>query len=289
MATRLPAGYGWANRELQLPFTPDTPMDGASIAKTFTAAGLLLLSDEKRLDLNDPVAAHLSAFPYPNHRVIDLLTHAAGLPDYEWFDTLVVAGEPRTNDTHLGAMAQRRPALPFAPGAAFAYDNVAYDMAAMVIERVAGTSYAEFISTRFARPLRLVTSCAPPASPTGARVPGAIGGAGRMGAERRVRPKDFTARITSGVSAVDSTLGSWLSGLMGRGRCAALTPGRLADGSDTGSLSAAVRLGRWCAALLHWHHNGFTASRMRTTPVTVRGVGRERHATGPLLSPCRAH
>jgi len=256
------AGYGWANRELQLPFTPDTPMDGASIAKTFTAAGLLLLSDEKRLDLNDPVAAHLSAFPYPNHRVIDLLTHAAGLPDYEWFDTLVVAGEPRTNDTHLGAMAQRRPALPFAPGAAFAYDNVAYDMAAMVIERVAGTSYAEFISTRFARPLRLNTFVRPArfADWVGARTRGYRRVPGGWELNDAYDLEGFYGADNIYVSAVD--LQRWAAGyrgLMGEGPMRrALTPGRLVDGSDTG-----ISVGSWYVSAdgaqryYTGHHNGF--------------------------------
>jgi CubicO group peptidase (beta-lactamase class C family) len=49
------AGFGFADIDRRIPFTPDTPIDGASIAKTFTAAALLMLAHERRVDLEAPV------------------------------------------------------------------------------------------------------------------------------------------------------------------------------------------------------------------------------------------
>lgn len=147
------AGFGFADRERQVPFTPDTPTDAASIAKTFTAAGVLLLASEGKLDLEAPVRAVLPEFPHAETRVRHLLSLSAGLPDYEWFDARAPQGQPRSNAGHLALIADAGIAPRFAPGTRFAYDNAAYDVAAMVIERASSTTYAKFVAERFLDPL----------------------------------------------------------------------------------------------------------------------------------------
>ena len=79
-------GFGEADRERGLPFTPATPGDGGSIAKTFAAAAIHLLAAEGRLGLDDPVASHVPEFPHGATRVRHLLVHSVGLPDYDFFD-----------------------------------------------------------------------------------------------------------------------------------------------------------------------------------------------------------
>jgi CubicO group peptidase (beta-lactamase class C family) len=154
-------GFGFADIERQLPFTPDTPTDGASMAKTFTAAALLMLVNEGRIDLETPVRSILPEYPHARTRVRHLLAHSAGLVDYEWLDLRVTPGEPRTNLSHLALVARDAPEPNFEPGSAFSYDNVAYDVAAMVIERSSGLSYAEVIAQRFSRPLKLAAFVRP--------------------------------------------------------------------------------------------------------------------------------
>lgn len=155
------AGFGWADVERQVPFTPDTPTDGASIAKTFTAAALLLLAHEGRLDLDTPVRSILPQYPHAQTRVRHLLAHSAGLFDYDWLDTRVTPGQPRTNASHLALVARDAPVPNFEPGSAFSYDNVAYDVAAMVGERRTGLAYAQLINERFSRPLGLAAFVRP--------------------------------------------------------------------------------------------------------------------------------
>lgn len=155
------AGFGWADVERQLPFTPDTPTDGASMAKTFTAAALLMLADEGRVDLETPVRDILPDYPHARTRVRHLLAHSAGLFDYDWLDQRVEQGQRRTNASHLALVARDAPVPRFEPGSAFTYDNVAYDVAAMVIERRSGRSYAEVIAERFSRPLGLAAFVRP--------------------------------------------------------------------------------------------------------------------------------
>lgn len=149
------AGFGLADITRQRPFTPDTPTDGASIAKTFTAAALLMLVEEGRLGLETPVHELLSAYPHRRTRVRHLLAHSAGLPDYEWLDSRVTPDQPRTNAGHLALVARDAAAPGFEPGTAYAYDNLAYDVAALLIERCTGLPYAEVVAQRFFRPLGL--------------------------------------------------------------------------------------------------------------------------------------
>ncbi|MFN0178562.1 MAG: serine hydrolase domain-containing protein [Gemmatimonadales bacterium] len=154
-------GFGFADVERRVPFTPATPTDGASIAKTFTATALLLLAGEGRIDLEARVREFLPTFPHAATRVRHLLAHSAGLPSYEWLDSRVTPDEPRTNASHLAVVARDAPTPSFPPGTSFEYDNVAYDVAAMVVERVTDSSFADLVTARFSRPLGLETFVRP--------------------------------------------------------------------------------------------------------------------------------
>lgn len=150
------AGFGWADVERRSPFGPDTPMDGASLAKPFTATALLMLAHEGRLDLDAPVSSLVPNYPHRATRLRHLIAHSAGLPDYGWFDPpRSPEGSVRTNASHLGLLAREAPPPAFLPGSAYQYDNLAFDVAAMAIEKVTGQPYPEVIAQRFFRPLGL--------------------------------------------------------------------------------------------------------------------------------------
>ena len=103
------AGFGFAEFARRVPFTPDTRTDGASMAKTFTAAALLQLAAEQRDDLDAPVRGILPECLHPTTRVRHLLVHSAGLPNYEWFDSRVPKGEVRTNGRDLALVTRGAP------------------------------------------------------------------------------------------------------------------------------------------------------------------------------------
>lgn len=147
-------GFGFANVEEGVLFTPDTPTWCASIAKTFTAASVLMLADEGLVDLDAPVSKYLEGFPYDRISVRHLLAHNSGLlPTAIYFAVGAPEGAERTNDLLLSILAEHRPPLPFAPGTAFQYSNAAYDLAALLIERVSGESYPDFLEVRIFEPL----------------------------------------------------------------------------------------------------------------------------------------
>ena len=76
-------GYGLANIELEVPVTPDTIFQSGSVGKQFTAAGILLLAEEGKLKLDDPLALHFPSAPASWHRITirHLLTHTSGISD----------------------------------------------------------------------------------------------------------------------------------------------------------------------------------------------------------------
>lgn len=156
--------FGMANREAGLPFAPDIPSDGGSLAKTFTAAGIALLVAEGRVDLEAPVARYVPAYPHAGTTVRRLLDHSNGLPPYyEFFDPYFAAGEVRTTDALLAVVAKHAPTPSFPPGSRFEYSNLGFDTAALVIERASGLSYADFVRVRFFEPLGMRDAFARPA------------------------------------------------------------------------------------------------------------------------------
>lgn len=157
-------GFGQASHEPAVAFTPQTPSDGGSLAKTFTAAGLWWLVHEGRLTMSQPVQAFVPEYPHAGVTVGQLLAHSNGLaPDYAVLDKHFTPGQARSTTAWLKIAGQDAPAPTFAPGTRFEYSNLAYDAAALVIERVSGQSYADFVRERFFQPHGLVHSFARPA------------------------------------------------------------------------------------------------------------------------------
>ncbi len=258
------AGFGFADMERRVPFTPDTPTDGASIAKTFTAAALLMLAQERRVDLEAPVAGLVPGYPHAATRVRHLLAHSAGLNDYDWLDPpRSPASEPRTNASHMALVARDLPQPNFAPGSAFTYDNVAYDMAALVAERVSGQDYPALMAQRFFKPLGLASTFVRPAR--FADWPGPRTRGYRRTAEGW---KDHDAHDLEGFHGAANIYPSardlqrWMAGYRravgSEVYRAAMAPARLDDGRATG-----ISLGSWFVSAdgtrryYTGHHNGF--------------------------------
>jgi CubicO group peptidase (beta-lactamase class C family) len=149
---------GWGVRELGKPAKVDehTLFAIASNTKAFTAASLSMLADEGKLSLDDRVTDHLPWFrmsdPYvtADMRVRDLLTHRSGL-GLGAGDLLFWPG----SDYRTGDVVRRLKDVPLKTGLRerYAYDNILYAAATLVIEQVSGQPYAQFLQQRFFDPL----------------------------------------------------------------------------------------------------------------------------------------
>ena len=129
------------------PVDLNTPFYVASVGKMFTAAAILTLADEGAIDIGAPIARYLNHLPdYMSAvTVSQLLTHSAGLLDH--YD---VGGEDRTySNADVLEILQQGDSLLFEPGTRASYSNSGYVLLSMLVETVTGTSFAEFLETRF--------------------------------------------------------------------------------------------------------------------------------------------
>lgn len=157
-------GIGMANVAADAAFTPDTASDGASLAKTFTAAALWLLVVEGRVSLDARVVTYLPEFPHADTTVRHLISHSNGLPpDYAFFDPHFTPGTVRTTRALLEVVAREAPAPSFTPGTRFEYSNLGFDVTALIVESVSGQDYETFLRERFFGPLGMTATFARPA------------------------------------------------------------------------------------------------------------------------------
>ena len=144
----LKAGYGWANREERLPFTPQTIAQIGSLTKQFTATAILSLAHDGLVDLDDTAGAYLpdAAEPGASLTLRQLLTHTAGMPEYCGHDF------ERYSIHDLLTKCMATPLL-YPPGTDYAYSNPGFSVLGAIVQRVSGQSYESFLRDRFFTPL----------------------------------------------------------------------------------------------------------------------------------------
>lgn len=152
-------GYGMADLELGVAIEPDMVFRLGSITKQFTAAAVLMLVEEGKVELDAPVSAYLPDYDGPAAGVTihQLLTHTAGLPNYT--SSPEYAARMR-EDQETGDMVERFRKLPleFEPGTRWSYSNSGYYLLGIVLETVSGTRYEDFVETRIFEPLGMARS-----------------------------------------------------------------------------------------------------------------------------------
>ena len=141
-------GYGLADRELGLRWTPATVSCTGSITKQFTGAAILKLEEEKKLSVTDPITLYFKDVPADKAQITlhHLLTHSSGLSDPEDigdYDPVPLADYVRK------VLAQR---LLFAPGAGYTYANANFSLLGAIIEKLSGMSYEAFLRERLFLP-----------------------------------------------------------------------------------------------------------------------------------------
>jgi CubicO group peptidase (beta-lactamase class C family) len=148
-------GYGLANVELNVPAKPETVYQSGSMGKQFTATAVMMLVEEGKIALDDRVIKYFPDSPesWNNITIRNLLTHTAGTTDYpKDFDF-----RKDYTEAELLKKAQASP-LAFAPGERWSYSNVGYVTLGILISKVTGKFYGEFLQERIFRPLGMNTA-----------------------------------------------------------------------------------------------------------------------------------
>jgi CubicO group peptidase (beta-lactamase class C family) len=146
---------GFADMRTKDPMTDSTTMHIASSGKTFTGMAILRLAQENQLSLDDQLEKFFPEFPYPGITVKMLLDHRSGLPNYVYFIPNSNWDKKKfaTNADVLNILYTDKPKRLFKPDTRFTYSNTNYVLLAMIIEKVTGQQYPEFMRSKFFEPL----------------------------------------------------------------------------------------------------------------------------------------
>jgi D-alanyl-D-alanine carboxypeptidase len=147
--------YGMANVELSVPVTDSTVFEIGSISKQFVSAAVMMLVQDDRIRLDDPIQHYLSDLPseWLGVTVRQLLTHTSGIPDYEEIRTYDVY-RFRLTPEEIVQIAHSRP-MDFAPGTGWYYSNTGYFLLSMIVERIEGHPLGQVLESRIFGPLQM--------------------------------------------------------------------------------------------------------------------------------------
>ena len=151
-------GYGYSSIELQQTMNDSSLFEIGSITKQFTAAAVLALIEDGKLALDEPLSRFVP--DYTNAKDVtlrQLLTMTSGIPDYTDVPGFDKSTQSPTTPSAIVATVKSQP-LDFAPGTQWEYSNTNYVLLGIVIEKVTGVSYAQFLEDRILRPSVMIAT-----------------------------------------------------------------------------------------------------------------------------------
>jgi len=141
--------YGSADLERDVPITPKTVFDAASVTKQFVAAAVLLLVEDGKLSLTEDIRKYIPELPDYGHKVTldHLMTHTSGIRDWTGIFPLTAGYDDAL------AITLRQRGLNFVPGEEFSYSNSGYVLLKEIVARTSGMSFDDFTHKRLFEPL----------------------------------------------------------------------------------------------------------------------------------------
>ena len=148
-------GYGFANLEHQIPVKPETIFQSGSVGKQFASMAVMMLVEEGKIGLDEKLLKYIPDVPpsWSGITVRHLLTHTSGLGDYPQTFDLQRDGSEQEIFKQLQSVP---PASP--PGERWAYSNVGYVTLGVLIRKVSGQFYGDFLAQRVFKPLGMTTA-----------------------------------------------------------------------------------------------------------------------------------
>ncbi|MGB7841664.1 MAG: serine hydrolase domain-containing protein, partial [Salinimicrobium sp.] len=151
-------GYGMANMEYDIPNAPDTKHRLGSITKQFTAALILQLVEQGKLELDQPISKYLPDYKGPAANKVTihhLLTHSSGIPSYTSFPGFFeeTSRDPYSPEEFVKTFADST--LQFTPGEKFSYNNSGYFLLGYIIEKVTDKPYEQVLQENILAPLNM--------------------------------------------------------------------------------------------------------------------------------------
>jgi len=156
----LTKSYGLANVEEGVPVRPETNFRLASVTKQFTATCVLMLVDQGKLGLDDSIRKYFPEFPEfaDGITITNMLQHTSGIEDYE-----PIYGDrfpQQVTDSGVVEIISRTEGTMFPPGSKYSYSNSAYAILAVLVERLSGKSFPNFLHDNIFAPLGMTNTLA---------------------------------------------------------------------------------------------------------------------------------
>jgi len=153
-------GYGISNMNTGEKITSATNFRLASITKQFTAMSILILEERGLLNLNDKINKYFPDFPVYGKEISlrNLLTHSAGLVDYE--DFMPATQSTQLHDMDCLQLMFSTDSLYFPAGTEYKYSNTGYALLALIVEKVSHQSFASFLASNIFKPLKMKATVA---------------------------------------------------------------------------------------------------------------------------------
>lgn len=145
--------YGLANYETKEEFNDSTRYQIASLSKQFTASAILLLQEQRKLNIDSSFASYYPEFPYKDITIRHLLNHTSGLPQFypkmtDDLDHSMVNG----NEVIVEMLKTGKYEIEFEPGTKWQYCDISYCLLALLIEKLTGESYGSFLKRNLFNP-----------------------------------------------------------------------------------------------------------------------------------------
>jgi CubicO group peptidase (beta-lactamase class C family) len=150
--------FGLANREWGVKNTLDSKFLIGSVSKAYTALMVLILANEGSIDLNATINAYIPQYEGPGKNRVtiqQMLTHTSGIPDHGAIPDLAKKRVRWIYDSDQYLELVRETALTFEPGSGFQYSGIAYNLLAIICEKVAKTSFKELLKKKIFSPLQM--------------------------------------------------------------------------------------------------------------------------------------
>lgn len=152
--TVLRKGYGMADTEKKVPIQPGDVFRLGSMTKQFTAVAILMLEEEGKLSVKDEITRFIPDYPTQGKKITveHLLTHTSGIKSYTDMMGFRSIVNKDMKPLEVVDFFKNEP-MEFAPGERYAYNNSGYFLLGVIIEKVSGMSYADFLAKRIFEPL----------------------------------------------------------------------------------------------------------------------------------------
>lgn len=231
--------FGLANVELDVPVSDNSVFEIGSISKQFATATVMLLAEEGKLNVDDPISKYINALPgeWAAVTIKQLMLHQSGIPDYEEIRSYDVYRYRLIPDEVI-KIGHSRP-MDFPPGTGYYYSNTGYYLLSMIIQQVEAMPLRDVMQTRIFTPLGMSqTRFADPAAIIKHRVAGYW--ENKVGDLINRNPTEYSSTLAAGgllTSAAD--MAKWDAALNGDDFLSAASKaemwqsGTLPDGSET--------------------------------------------------------